>query len=286
MLLRSSSCPLIKQQYHSYLPQEPKYLSTLSPISQECNSVENKMSRALSETDLSRTSSLSSLSSSSSNSCCMALHNLLLPTTFDEEDKENKQTRLINHELILLSTTGLERAERHEVEEEIHTKAVEQLVVDGGGCGGDGRGKKCGGRDGGDDSEYWDSSNHEFDRTNLFYEQMIQANPGNSLLLGNYARFLKEIGGNLVKAEEYCGRAMLANPSDGNVISLYADLIWTAHKDATLANNYFEKAIKIAPNDCYVLASYAHFLWDAGDEEEKNEQEHKQHQIKNDNLSI
>lgn len=66
-------------------------------------------------------------------------------------------------------------------------------MVDGGGCGGDGRGKKCGGRDGGDDSEYWDSSNHEFDRTNLFYEQMIQANPGNSLLLGNYARFLKEV---------------------------------------------------------------------------------------------
>ncbi|KAG5594165.1 hypothetical protein H5410_035397 [Solanum commersonii] len=262
MLLRSFSSPLLKQQYYSCLPQEPKkYLSTLSSLSQlECNSVQKKMSRVLSETVLNRASSSSS---NSSNSCCMALHNLLLPTTFDEEDKEDEIG--LTNRLMLLSNSGLEMVERHEVEEEKHTRAVEQLVVDGGGSGRD------------------DSSEFSVD---LYYTKMIQANPGNSLLLGNYARFLKEVSGNLVKAEEYCERAMLANPSDGNVLSFYADLIWRTHKDVPRANNYFDKAVKVAPNDCYVLASYAHFLWDVEDVEEEKEQEHRQYQMNDNNLPI
>lgn len=105
MLLRSSSSPLLKQQYYSCLPQEPKkYLSTLSSLSKlECNSVQKKMSRVLSETDLNRASS-----SNSSNSCCMALHNLILPTTFDEEDKEDEVYNV--HELLeILISHGRER---------------------------------------------------------------------------------------------------------------------------------------------------------------------------------
>ncbi|KAL3362930.1 hypothetical protein AABB24_012298, partial [Solanum stoloniferum] len=276
--LRSSLSPLLKQQYYSCFPQEPKkYLSTLSSLSQlECNSVQKKMSRVLSETDLNRASSSSS---NSRNSRCMALHNLLLPNTFGEEDKEDEQIGLTNR-LMLLSNSGLEMVERHEVEEEKHTRAVEQLVVDGGGSGGDGRGKKCGGGGGESDG---DSSEFSVD---LYYTRMIQANPGNSLLLGNYARFLKEVSGNLVKAEEYCERAMLANPSDGNVLSFYADLIWRTHKDVPRANNYFDKAVKVAPNDCYVLASYAHFLWDVEDVEEEKEQEHRQYQMNDNNLPI
>ncbi|XP_060170377.1 uncharacterized protein LOC132601293 [Lycium barbarum] len=154
------------------------------------------------------------------------------------------------------SATGFETGDGGEVEEVKHTRAAE-LVVDGGGSGGAGYGKKCGGCGGGDDSdggngdgpEYWDSSNNGSDTIDLYYTKMIQANPGNSQLLGNYARFLKEVRGNFVKAEEYCGRAVLANPSDGNVLSLYADLIWRSHKDAPRAQNYFEKAVKDAPDD-------------------------------------
>ncbi|KAK4368918.1 hypothetical protein RND71_012710 [Anisodus tanguticus] len=283
MFLRSSSSPVLKQ-YYSWLPQsspEPKYLST-SSLSQEYYSVQT-MSRALSETDLKQLNR----PSSSSSTCCMAMHNIL-PITVDEETDEEKEdeVRLING-LILFQNYGLETGDGREVEEEKHMRAVE-LVVDGDGSGRAGRGKKCGGG-GGSDSDGENDDGFEYhgsDSTDFHYTEMIQADPGNSLLLGNYARFLKEVRGNLVKADEYCGRAVLANPSDGNILSLYADLIWTSHKDAPRAQNYFDKAVKAAPDDCYVLASYAHFLWDAEDEEEEKEQQQRQDQMShNINLS-
>ncbi|XVF48081.1 hypothetical protein PTKIN_Ptkin03bG0162400 [Pterospermum kingtungense] len=129
-------------------------------------------------------------------------------------------------------------------------------------CGIGGDGGKIGGGGGG---------GSEDDSTDLYYQKMIEANPGNILLLSNYARFLKEVCGDFVKAEEYCGRAILANPNDGYVLSMYADLIWQTHKDGARAQTYFDQAVKAAPNDCFVLASYARFLWDTGEEEEEEE---------------
>ncbi|KAF3961115.1 hypothetical protein CMV_014229 [Castanea mollissima] len=132
--------------------------------------------------------------------------------------------------------------------------SILQTLGVGGGVGSNG-GKICGG--GGRGSDGGDG-----------------ANPDNALLLGNYAKFLKEVRGDYGKAEEYCGRAILANPSDGNVLSLFADLIWQTKKDADRAEIYFDQAVKTAPNDCYVLASYARFLWDAEEEEEDEENQH------------
>eukprot|EP00253_Pinus_taeda_P026309 PITA_26309 len=128
---------------------------------------------------------------------------------------------------------------------------------DGGGFSG---GTGCGGRGCGFGSE----SNN----TDAYYKKMLQADPGNPLLLTNYGRFLQEVQHDLERAEEYYGRAILASPSDGDILSLYANLIWDVHKDAPRAKSYFDQAVEAAPEDCNVLGLYAHFLWNAEDDEE------------------
>ncbi|KAL1556345.1 hypothetical protein AAHA92_11988 [Salvia divinorum] len=100
-----------------------------------------------------------------------------------------------------------------------------------------------------------------------YYQEMIRSNPTNSLLLRNYGRYLHEVVGDVVKAEEYYGRAILASPGDGEVLSLYGNLIWETHRDQIRAKSYFTQAIQASPNDSMVLGSYAHFLWVAEEEE-------------------
>ncbi|KAI4329338.1 hypothetical protein L6164_021612 [Bauhinia variegata] len=147
--------------------------------------------------------------------------------------------------------------------------------------GGSNGGRICGGGNGSDGGHesWWDSSrgnNNGKDSTDAYYQTMIEANPGNALLLGNLiylsGYFRSIVRGDYPKAEEYLDRAILANPGDGNLMSIYADLIWQTKKDADRAEGYFEQVIKSSPDDCYVLASYAKFLWDAEEEEDKNRQ--------------
>ncbi|KAI4355748.1 hypothetical protein L6164_004491 [Bauhinia variegata] len=157
-----------------------------------------------------------------------------------------------------------------------------QTLVMGGGMGKNG-GRICGGGNGSDGGHesWWDSSqgnNYGKDSTDAYYQTMIEANPDNALLLGNYGKFLKEVRGDYPKAEKYLERAILANPGDGNVMSVYADLIWQTEKDADRAEGYFQQATKSSPDDCYVLASYAKFLWDA-EEEDKDHQHDSNHTI-------
>ncbi|KAE8678782.1 equilibrative nucleotide transporter 8-like [Hibiscus syriacus] len=255
MLLRSTSTPLL----NSWIPhsKEPLPEPESSPLISRTRSVSfrvlcsvsvglndesrRSMTRAVSETDLRMISS----------------------PVVPKMGKVKHNSGILN---------GIFVEEEEEVEKEeagFQWRRTASLVVEeecGIGSGGDGGGSDT------DDNEWssWDSNNRN-DGTELYYQKMIEANPGNSLLLSNYAKFLKEVRRDYVKAEEYCGRAILANPNDGNVLSMYADLIWETRKDSSRAETYFDQAVKAAPDDCYVLASYARFLWDAEEEDEEEE---------------
>lgn len=61
-----------------------------------------------------------------------------------------------------------------------------QTSVMGGGMG-SGGGRICGGFNGSG------RGSHGRDWTDAYYQNMIEANPNNALLLGNYAKFLKEV---------------------------------------------------------------------------------------------
>lgn len=60
---------------------------------------------------------------------------------------------------------------------------------------------------------------------------------------------LRQVRKDYLRAEEYCGRAILVNPNDGNVLALYAELVWMVHKDSSRAESYFNQAVAAAPDD-------------------------------------
>ncbi|KAG8075345.1 hypothetical protein GUJ93_ZPchr0006g42625 [Zizania palustris] len=162
----------------------------------------------------------------------------------------------------LLTSTGLDVAAGRE------GAAASLALLEGVVGGGGGSKKVCsGGEQGGD------SDSHR--AVDAHYRRMIQVDPDNPLLLGNYAKFLKEVEGDVARAQEYCERAIVANPGDGEALALYAGLVWETSRDADRADAYYTRAVQAAPDDCYVLGSYAGFLWDAEEDDEHDGQQHQ-----------
>ncbi|CAN6177619.1 unnamed protein product [Urochloa humidicola] len=164
----------------------------------------------------------------------------------------------------LLTSTGLD------VSAAAAREAALALAEQGGGDGGKARGgtKAYGGERGGD------AAGGDGDRSHAaageHYRQMIEADPGNPLLLVNYARFLREVEGDAAGARACLERAIVASPGDAEALSLYAGLVWETTRDAARADDYYSRAVQAAPDDCYVLGSYAGFLWDAEEDEESD----------------
>ncbi|KAB5551924.1 hypothetical protein DKX38_009235 [Salix brachista] len=272
MLLRSSSTPIlntwIPPQLKEPLP-EPESLhqiqksrsisltasssSSFSSISSQDHDSIKRMTRAFSETDL---RDLSVPKRKPNN-------RILNGISVDEEVEE------VEKKVSFLESGWFFEGCEVGVKGESDSGMLEVMVTGGGSYSGGGKFYGGGGSGFGDDGgSGFGESNKGIESTDVYYQKMIEANPGNPLLLSNYAKFLKEVRADFVKAEEYCGRAILANPNDADVLSMYADLIWHSHKDASRAESYFDQAVKASPDDCYVMASYAQFLWDAEDEEE------------------
>ncbi|KAH7446390.1 hypothetical protein KP509_01G053500 [Ceratopteris richardii] len=99
-----------------------------------------------------------------------------------------------------------------------------------------------------------------------YYQSLLETDPGNPLLLRNYAEYLLK-NGEAKKAEEFYERAILADPNDGEVLSSYAKLQWDSNRDEERAEAYYDRAVRAAPDDCFVMASYASFLWDVEEDE-------------------
>ncbi|CAH8390085.1 unnamed protein product [Eruca vesicaria subsp. sativa] len=244
MLLRSASTPLLNSLVHVSTPKESPQIETVESVHQ--------------------IQRLRSLTLSSPSSCCyspMSIHSSdessrRMKRTASESDLRTKKPPTSK----FLSGAAL----MEDVEEGIGFGLIRTSSYDGGfAFSGGGGGFFNGGGKG-------KSGDGENDSTDVHYRRMIEANPGNGMFLGNYAKFLKEVRKDYLKAEEYCGRAILVNPNDGNVLAMYAELVWMIHKDSSRAESYFNRAVAVSPDDCYVQASYARFLWDA-DEEEKEE---------------
>ncbi|KAL0843378.1 hypothetical protein Bca101_016623 [Brassica carinata] len=251
MLLRSASTPILTSLGHVSSPIE----------TESVHQIQRPRSLAL----------------SSSSSCCYS------PMSVHSSDESTRKIKRTASESDLKHLTSTKHASKfltgalmEDVEEGIGfglirtssydgalSWAVEDETEVGGGGGGGGKRRSGGRSDGDDDGE---------DTTDVHYRKMIEANPGNGIFLSNYAKFLKEVRGDYLKAEEYCGRAVLVSPYDGNVLAMYAELVWMIHKDSSRAESYFNRAVAAAPDDCYVQASYARFLWDAEEDEDEEEE--------------
>nr|GEU98710.1 hypothetical protein [Tanacetum cinerariifolium] len=259
MLLRSASNPALNswsrhENHKDLLPFDPLFIRRNSISLHSLSDLPKTITRASSESNLHIWSPITKNGTSTNSTTTCLLSSIAV-----EEETENEEYS--DNEALMFSTSGLYDKFGLEVD-------------DGYGCGGGGgEGKISGGGGNGNDHD------DDGDNTDVYYRSMIEANPGNSMLLSNYAKYLKEVQGDFVKAEEYCSRAILMNPGDGNVLSMYADLIWETQKDASRAQSYHDQAVQASPDDCYVMASYARFLWDADDddddEEEEDEVDHK-----------
>ncbi|KAL7164229.1 hypothetical protein ACSBR2_040192 [Camellia fascicularis] len=266
MLLRSASTPIIKKSSWVNLKELSPQALVRSSSSSYFNSSWSPLSNSFSE----RRSPVSSISNSIkkiSRKREEAENNLLLIRR-SSSSAPNGCSEAVFHDPIYQETMV--------VDQELDQDYCSSLV---GGSGGGGSGVGGGGGGGGDDEG--DGANDGFESIDEYYQKMIKAHPGNALLLGNYARFLKEVRGEVEKALEYCERAMIISGNeDGNVLSLYGELIWDAHKDASRAQFYFDQALLASPHDCDVMASYARFLWDAEDEDEDEEEEEEEEEEK------
>ncbi|XP_047045780.1 uncharacterized protein LOC124650279 [Lolium rigidum] len=107
----------------------------------------------------------------------------------------------------------------------------------------------------------------EYARTEQWYELAVAEEPGNSLILANFAQFLYLTRNDHKRAEHYFERAVRAEPADAEALSRYATFLWKARDDVAVAEETYQEAIAADPGNAHYAAAYAHFLWNTGGDE-------------------
>lgn len=171
MLLKSSSNPALNSwfQQQNPKPSSPDHVDlihrNIKSQSRSLHSSNSLISRTSSENDLTNLSYVKR-----KNNCVKCL------VSYVEDVEEVEE---IENMGLWFSTSGLD----------VNEGCRLQFTTDGtSGGGGFGGGNICGGGGGGNG----DCDNGS-DSTDVYYKNMIEANPGNSLILTNYAKYLKEV---------------------------------------------------------------------------------------------
>ncbi|GAB2233016.1 hypothetical protein Droror1_Dr00002229 [Drosera rotundifolia] len=104
----------------------------------------------------------------------------------------------------------------------------------------------------------------EYSRTDLLYQMSLAQEPGNPLLLSNYAKFLYLVARDYDRAEECFDRAVQSDQGDAETLSQYATFLWLIRKDIWRAEGRYQQAMAAEPDNPYHASKYANFLWSTG----------------------
>ncbi|XP_069154473.1 uncharacterized protein [Solanum lycopersicum] len=107
----------------------------------------------------------------------------------------------------------------------------------------------------------------DYYKTDLVYQMNLTHEPNNTLLLCNYANFLKVFVRDNNRAEECFKRAVQVEPPDAEALCQYAIFLWKVKNDLWGAEEKYQQAVAAEPRNPYYRCTYANFLWNTGGEE-------------------
>lgn len=96
--------------------------------------------------------------------------------------------------------------------------------------------------------------------TSRTYQQAVALDRDHAINLGNYARFLYLVCGNLDLAQEHFQLAIQSDPLNAQNLVNYANFLKRARHNLDQAEKYYQQALRLAPNDVNVMGNYANLL--------------------------
>lgn len=92
-----------------------------------------------------------------------------------------------------------------------------------------------------------------------FYEKFLAEVPEHADMLGNFAAFLSDVGGEHDLAEAYYERALAADGEDADHRGNFANFLALIRGDRERADACYRETIALAPEDAHHLGNYANF---------------------------